>query len=121
MLTLIYKPECETCRKAMEWLDARGMEYILRNLNEHRPDSEELRAWHKLSRAPLTSFWNTAETSFRSFRLFTSSRMLPVEQQYLIMTADANLIMHPILVGDDFVLSGFAKNDWEKRLPAPID
>ena len=47
--------------------------------------------------------------------------MLPVEQQYLIMTADANLIMHPILVGDDFVLSGFAKNDWEKRLPAPIE
>ena len=121
MLTLIYKPECETCRKAMEWLDVRGVEYTLRNLNENRPDSEELRAWHKLSGAPLTSFWNTAETSFRSFRLFTSSRLLPVEQQYLIMTADANLIMHPLLVSESFILTGFAKSDWEKRFPLPVE
>lgn len=118
MLTLIYKPECETCRRAVEWLDARGAEYTLRNLNEQRPDSEELRTWHKLSGAPLTSFWNTSETTFRSFRLFTSSRILPAEQQYLVMTSDANLLMHPILIGDDFVLTGFVKNAWEKRIPA---
>lgn len=117
MFTLIYKPGCKTCQKAIELLDARGVEYTLRDVSTNRPDSEELRTWHELSRAPLTAFWNTAETSFRSFRLFTSSRMLSAEQQYLIMTADANLIMHPILIGDDFVLTGFVKNEWERRLP----
>jgi len=116
MLTLIYKPDCETCRKAMEWLDSRGLEYTLRDLKTHRPDADELRAWHLLSGMQLASFWNTAETSFRSLRVFTGSRILPREQQYLIMTADADLIMHPILIGDDFALPGFSKNEWEKRL-----
>lgn len=121
MFTLIYKPGCKTCQKAIELLDARGVEYALRDVGTNRPDAEELRAWHKLSGAPLTAFWNTEEPSFRSLRVFTSSRMLSTEQQYLIMTADANLITHPIFVGDDFILVGFTKTAWERRLPERVE
>jgi arsenate reductase len=121
MFQLICRPGCKTCAKAAAFLDERGIEYTTRTLPEEGPDAQELKDWHKRSGAPLRNFWNTSEVSFRSFRVYNSSRMLNNDQQYLVMTGDKGFIAHPILVGDDLVLAGFVKEQWEAKLPKNVD
>lgn len=38
------------------------------------------------------------------------------EEQLALLSGDGMLIKRPLLVGDDFVLTGFRQAEWEARL-----
>jgi len=46
MLFVCY-PKCTTCKKARAFLDAKGVEYEIRDIKTDNPAEEELREWHK--------------------------------------------------------------------------
>ena len=39
------------------------------------------------------------------------------EQQLALLATDGMLVKRPILVGEDFVLTGFRPAEWEEMLP----
>ena len=55
MLVLCY-PKCSTCRKALNWLDERNIEFDQRDIVQDNPTIDELRLWHKSSDLPLRRF-----------------------------------------------------------------
>ena len=59
MLVLCY-PKCSTCRKALNWLDERNIEFDKRDIVLDNPTIDELRLWHKSSDLPLRRFFNTS-------------------------------------------------------------
>ena len=38
------------------------------------------------------------------------------EEQFALLATDGMLVKRPILVGDDFVLTGFRQAEWEETL-----
>ena len=38
------------------------------------------------------------------------------EEQFALLATDGMLVKRPILVGDDFVLTGFRQAEWEEKL-----
>ena len=114
MLFLCY-PTCSTCKKAKDFLDARGIRYEFRDIKLDRPKEEELRDWHKRSGLPLKRFFNTSGLSYKalnlSARLFTMSE----DEQIALLATDGMLVKRPILVQDDFVLVGFRVSEWEEK------
>ena len=38
------------------------------------------------------------------------------EEQFALLAADGMLVKRPVLVGDDFVLTGFRQAEWEEKL-----
>ncbi|MBQ6397869.1 MAG: arsenate reductase family protein, partial [Oscillospiraceae bacterium] len=58
MLFVCY-PRCTTCRKAQEWLEARGESFESRDIKEQRPTESELRDWQKRSGLPLRRVFNS--------------------------------------------------------------
>ena len=38
------------------------------------------------------------------------------EEQYALLATDGMLVKRPILVGEDFVLTGFKEKEWEEEL-----
>ena len=38
------------------------------------------------------------------------------EEQIALLASDGMLVKRPLLVGDDFVLTGFRQAEWEARL-----
>ena len=115
MLFLCY-PKCSTCQKAKVWLEERSISYDLRDIKQDNPTAEELTAWYQKSGLPLKKFFNTSGLSYKALGLKEKLPNMTEEEQLALLAGDGMLIKRPLLVGDDFVLTGFRQAEWEARL-----
>lgn len=115
MLFLWY-PKCTTCQRAKKFLDSRGASYEARHIKEENPTVDELRAWWKQSGLPLKKFFNTSGMQYRALGLKDRLAGMSEEEQLALLSGDGMLVKRPILVGDDFVFTGFRQAEWEDAL-----
>ena len=115
MLFLEY-PKCSTCQKAKKWLDANGISYEDRNIKELNPTAEELCKWHKKSGLPLKKFVNTSGMLYKEMKLKDRLPAMSEEEQYQLLATDGMLVKRPLLIGEDFVLTGFKETEWENAV-----
>ena len=113
---LIWYPKCTTCQRAKAFLEEKGMEYTLRDIKLDRPREEELREWHARSGLPLKRFFNTSGLQYRALGLSEKLPGMTEEEQFRLLASDGMLVKRPILVGEDFVLTGFKQAEWEAAL-----
>ena len=100
MLKIYCYSRCSTCKKALKWLDEKGIKYELIDIKESHPSEEELRKYHAMSGLPLKRFWNTSGIPYREMGLST----------------DGMLVKRPLLVGENFALTGFKEEEWTEKL-----
>ena len=115
MLFLCY-PKCSTCQKAKAFLDANNIPYELRDIKLDNPSEEELRRWHALSGLPLKKFFNTSGLQYRALELTKKLPTMSEDEQFALLATDGMLVKRPLLVSEDFVLTGFKQADWEARV-----
>lgn len=115
MLFLCY-PKCSTCQKAKAWLEERGISYDLRDIKQDNPTVEELTAWYRKSGLPLKKFFNTSGLQYKSLGLKDKLTAMSEDEQLALLATDGMLVKRPLLVGGDFVLTGFRAAEWEARL-----
>ena len=115
MLFLCY-PKCSTCQKAKAWLDQRGISYDLRDIKLDNPTAEELAAWYQKSGLPLKKFFNTSGLQYKALGLKDKLPEMSEADQLALLATDGMLVKRPLLVGDDFILTGFRPADWEAKL-----
>lgn len=107
---------CSTCKKALAWLDERGIKYELLDIKEQHPTEEELRRFHGKSGLPLKKFFNTSGMIYREMELSKKLPTMSEDEQYALLATDGMLVKRPLVVGDDFVLTGFREKEWEEKL-----
>lgn len=107
---------CSTCQKAKKWLDEHSIEYTERPIKEDNPSSEELKEWHERSGLPLKRFFNTSGMLYKELKLKDKLPGMSDEEQYELLATDGMLVKRPLLVSDDFVLTGFKEKEWEEDL-----
>ena len=115
MLFLCY-PKCTTCQKAKAWLDNQDVSYTLRDIKLDNPTEEELRAWHAASGLPLKKFFNTSGLQYKALGLKDKLPTMTEDEQFALLATDGMLVKRPILVGEDFVLTGFRQAEWEANI-----
>ena len=115
MLVLCY-PKCTTCQKALKWLDENGVSYEMRNIKEDNPSFEELSEWYKISGLPLKSFFNTSGLLYKSLSLKDKLPSMSEQEQLSLLSTDGMLVKSPLLIGNDFVLTGFKEAQWKEKL-----
>ena len=115
MLALCY-PKCTTCKKALAWLEAKGIQTEVRDIKLQRPTEEELRQWHQLSGLPLKRFFNTSGLQYKALELKDKLPGMSEDEQFALLASDGMLVKRPILIGDGFVLVGFREAEWAERL-----
>ena len=115
MLILCYPP-CTTCQKAVKWLEARGANVTYRNIKEENPTEEELRRWHARSGLPLKKFFNTSGLQYKALNLKEKLPTMTEEEQLALLASDGMLVKRPLLIGADFVLTGFRQPEWDEKL-----
>lgn len=116
MLKFICYPRCTTCQKAQKWLDEKGIKYELRNIKEENPTFEELKNWYTESGLPLKKFFNTSGLLYKSMELKDKLPSMSDEEQLKLLATDGMLVKRPLLIGEDFVLTGFREKEWAERL-----
>ena len=115
MLFLCY-PKCSTCQKAKAWLEERGISYDLRDIKQNNPTVEELTAWYRKSGLPLKKFFNTSGLQYKALGLKDKLTAMSEDEQLALLATDGMLVKRPLLVGEDFVLTGFRTAEWETKL-----
>ena len=115
MLVLVYR-KCSTCIKALKWLDANGVENVERAIVEENPTYEELKEWYGKSGMPLKKFFNTSGVLYKEMQLKDKLPTMSEEEQLKLLATDGKLVKRPLVVGEDFVLTGFKEAEWNEKM-----
>ena len=115
MLFLEY-PKCSTCKKAKKWLDEQGISYEDRHIIEDNPTVEELKDWHERSGLPLKRFFNTSGMLYKQMDLKEKLPQMTEDEQLKLLATNGMLVKRPLVVGEDFVLTGFREKEWEEKI-----
>ena len=116
MMKIYCYSRCTTCRKALKWLDDHSVKYELIDIKENHPDKETLREYYARSGMPLKRFWNTSGIPYREMGLSRKLPEMSEEEQLALLATNGMMVKRPLLVGDDFVLTGFKENEWTEKL-----
>ncbi len=85
-------------------------------IHKDNPKAHEVREWMKKSGLELKRFFNTNGKVFKELNLKNRWASLSEEELLSLLESDGMLHKRPVLVGDDFVLTGFKLAEWESKL-----
>lgn len=111
-ITLYGLPQCGTCKKAMAWLDARGLDYRFVDYRAEPVDPETLRGW-----AAQIGWEKLVNRASMTWRALPEARKNPTgEADWLALVAEfPALLRRPVAVTGDQVSVGFNEKSWAQR------
>ena len=115
MKVLVYR-KCSTCLKALKWLEVNQVVFDERPIKEENPSYEELKAWYEMSGLPLKKFFNTSGILYKQMNLKDKLKEMSEDEQLKLLATDGMLVKRPLVIGDDFVLTGFKEKEWEDKI-----
>ena len=121
MILFIEYPKCTTCQKAKKWLQSNEIPFTDRHIVEDNPTVEELKNWKEKSGLPLKKFFNTSGMKYKELALKDKLPDMSEEDQFALLATDGMLVKRPIVVGEDFVLTGFREKEWIEKLKKSVN
>lgn len=115
-LLFIEYPKCSTCQKAKKWLTENKQSFNERDIINQTPTAKELKSWREKFDFPLSKLWNTSGIKYRELKLKEKLQNMSEEEQLELLASDGMLLKRPILVGSDFMTTGFREKQWIELL-----
>ncbi len=116
MIKVYCYERCSTCKKALKWLDEKGVKHEVIDIKGDHPDREAIEKYYKKSGLPLKRFFNTSGIQYRELELAKKLPDMSEEEQLDLLATDGMLVKRPLIIGRDFVLTGFKEKEWEEKL-----
>lgn len=116
MVVKVYQySKCSTCRKALKWLDGRGVDYEPVDIVSAPPKKQELQRALK-SGVPLKKLFNTSGASYRDGKFGERLPSMSEAQALDALAADGKLIKRPLVLGKGLALVGFDAAAYDEKL-----
>ena len=115
MLFICY-PKCSTCKKAEQYLQAKGLSFTVRDIKTDNPTADELRTWHAASGLPLKRFFNTSGNLYKQLGLKDKLPTMSEDEQLELLASDGMLVKRPLVIYDGGVLVGFKQTEYDEKL-----
>ncbi len=115
-VTIYQYPNCSTCKKALKWLDARGIAYRSIDLVAQPPSVATLRTVLERSGVELRKLFNVSGQSYRQGGWKDRIATIDEDEALAALAADGKLIKRPIVLGEDRALVGFDEAAWVAAL-----
>ena len=112
-LTLYGIPNCDTVKKARDWLSARGIEYAFHDYKKAGADPAKLAIW--IEAAGWEKVLNRAGTTFRKLPE-AAKQDLDMAKAVALMAANPSCIKRPVLEHPGGLLVGFKPDEWDAAL-----
>lgn len=116
MLSVYAYKGCDTCRKALKWLDQRGIPHEVKAIRETPPTVAELRAAAATFGGDLRPLFNTSGGDYRELGLKDKLPGMSGEAAVALLSKNGNLVKRPFVIGDGVLLVGFRPDEWERAL-----
>jgi arsenate reductase len=82
-------------------------------IHKDNPKAEEVKKWMAISGLELKRFFNTNGKLFKEMNLKEKWDSLSQDELLAILESDGMIHKRPVLVGEDFALTGFKVKEWE--------
>jgi arsenate reductase len=105
--------KCSTCRKALKWLDGRGVSYESIDIVTSPPKKTELSRALKQG-VPLKKLFNTSGQSYREGGWGAKLAQVSEAEALDALAKDGKLIKRPFVLSGDTVLVGFDEAAYKK-------
>ena len=106
-------PNCDTVKKARDWLDARGFDYAFHDYKKEGADFLRLSAWSDA--IGWEALLNRRGTTFRALADADKAQIDRAKAIHL-MQAHPSLIKRPVVEHGGGVLVGFDAAEWQRAL-----
>lgn len=115
MLTLYGIPNCNTVKKARDWLNANSVSYVFHDFKKLGIDEVTINHW--LTQSPWEKLINRAGLTWRGLDDATKSSITNNASALTLMQAKTSVIKRPILVNNGKVLClGFDENLYKETV-----
>jgi len=106
-------PNCDTVKKARNWLEANGIDYAFHDYKKAGADAGKLNEWVAL--AGWEKVLNRAGTTFRKLPEEDKAD-LDAAKAVRVMAANPSCIKRPIVEHPGGLLVGFKPDEWQAAL-----
>lgn len=107
---------CDTCRRAKQFLAARGVAFAAIPIREQPPTKAELKRMLAIYGGDLRRLFNTSGGDYKAMKLAERLPELTVDEALALLAANGNLVKRPFVLTDKGGLVGFKEPEWERLL-----
>ena len=107
---------CGTCRKAVKYLESRGLEIEAIPIRDQPPSKAELKKMLKIYDGELIKLFNTSGQDYRALDMKNRLPSMSNEEAIDLLSQNGNLIKRPFFLTDSSGTVGFLESDWESLL-----
>ncbi len=116
IMRVYHYPRCSTCRKAVSWLEAHGVEHELVDIVVNPPGAAVLAEVLRKSGLELKKLFNTSGEVYRRDGYKERLKTMSEQEALNALAADGKLIKRPLLLGDELALVGFREASYAAAL-----
>jgi arsenate reductase len=103
---------CSTCRKALKFLDARGVAYTAAPIVETPPSKAELKAMLGFV-GDLKRLFNTSGLLYREMKIGDKLKTMSEDEALALLSKHGKLVKRPFVLLKDRGLVGFKEEEWK--------
>ena len=105
---------CGTCRKALKFLAARGVEFTSIPIRQQPPTKSELKRMLQLRGGEIRKVFNTSGLDYKKLNLKERLSSLSEDEALELLAGNGNLVKRPFVLGGGVALVGFKEEEWQK-------
>lgn len=107
---------CDTCRKALRFLEEHAVPHEVIAIREHPPSRAELKRVLKAIGGDLRKLFNTSGQDYRALGMGTKLPDLSETEAIELLATHGNLVKRPFVVSPEGGWVGFRPEAWTERL-----
>ena len=108
--------KCGTCRKAVKWLEAEGIEADEIPIRENPPSKAELKKMLGFLDGELKRLFNTSGQDYRALNLKETLPTMGEAEALNLLASNGNLVKRPFLLTTEGGAVGFKEPEWRQLL-----
>ncbi len=105
--------KCDTCRKAVKWLQARAIAFTEIPIRDQPPTKAELKLMLAIYDGDLKRLFNTSGGDYREMKLGEKLPAMSEAEAIELLASNGNLVKRPFLLTETAGLVGFKEAEWE--------
>jgi arsenate reductase len=106
---------CSTCKKALKFLDARGVAYEKVDITTQPPSSSELKAM-LVWKGDVRKLFNTSGLVYKEMRLSEKLPDMSEKEALALLAKNGRLVKRPFVLGAGWGTVGFKEDEWKAHL-----
>lgn len=114
MLRIYSYEKCGTCRKALKFLAARGVEAKVIPIREQPPSRAELKRMLGLVGGEMRKLFNTSGLDYKALKLKDKLPRMSEAEALDLLSKNGNLVKRPFALSRKGGTVGFKEEEWQR-------